>query len=467
MAYLEREIDAHLLRWKESTNRKPLLLRGARQVGKSRSIRNLGSKFTYFVEVNFEKQPELKSVFARTHDVKEICADLSALFSTSIKPGETLLFLDEIQSCPDALKSLWFFKEDYPELHVAAAGSLLEFALKGISSYGVGRIKSMFMYPFSFREFLKASGRESWIKAIDKADCENPIFEALHSEIVRAFRTFILVGGMPASVAAWIETHDYNNCISEQSDIQQSYYDDFAKYADKIDIRLLRNTLVSVVNQCGSKFVYSRVEGGYRAEDVKKALGMLLDAGIIKEIRYTAANGLPLGAQTNDKFRKYIYLDTGLLLRVLSLEFGDSRELTELILAGAASDLVNRGDIAEMVAGWEIVKAGDVNFRHDLFYWENIGSGGSSEVDFIICRNMRVLPIEIKSGTSGKMKSLRYFMEKKNVDCAIRSSLENFGRLNVVIDEKECSIDIVPLYAIASVVGRESVGAVFEKLFNP
>lgn len=450
MTYLRREIDFHLLKWKESTNKKPLLLRGARQVGKSRSVRNLGQKFKYFVEVNFEKQPELKSLFNSSRNVRQICADLSVIYSTPIKAGETLLFLDEIQACPEALKSLWFFKEDYPELHVAAAGSLLEFALKDIRSYGVGRIRSMFMYPLSFKEFLWASGRDSWVNAIDSADCEHPIVEALHNELVQSLRTFILTGGMPASVLAWIETHDYAQCISEQADIQQSYFDDFAKYSGRIDTRLLRNTLASVAEQSGSKFIYSRVAGEYRAEQIKKALDMLSDAGIIKEIKYTAANGLPLGAQTNDKFRKYIYLDTGLLLRIFDLEFGDTGLITEQILSSASAELVNRGSIAEMTAGWELIKNADVNLMHDLFYWENISPGASSEIDYVISHNMKALPIEIKAGTSGKMKSLRFFMEKKGLDKAVRSSLENFGRLEIRIDGKECSIDIIPLYAIGS-----------------
>ena len=348
---------------------------------------------------------------------------------------------------------LWFFKEDYPELHVVAAGSLLEFTLKEIGSYGVGRIRSLFMYPLSFDEFLMAQGRQSWIEEKKIASYDAPLFDALHDELVKQFRTYILVGGMPASVVAWIETHDYSQCQAEQDDIQISYYDDFAKYSSKVDVTLLRNTLQSVVKQTGGKFMYSKLEGGYRSEDVKKALTMLCDAGIIKRVNHTAANGLPLGAEVNDKSRKYIYLDSGLLLRILDLDFGGSKEYINLILSGAADELVNKGGIAELILGWELVKYGSPRTQHDLYYWENISSGSSSEVDYIIARDMQVLPIECKAGTSGKMKSLRLMMKNKKLTSAIRCSLENFSKIEFT-DENDSTtkqIQITPLYAISNI----------------
>ncbi len=453
--YLRRRIDTELVAWKASTPHKPLLLRGARQVGKSSSIRHLGENFANYIEVNFEKRPELKDLFRQTQDVREITARLGQLYNVSVKPGETLLFLDEIQACEEALKSLWFFKEDYPELHVVAAGSLLEFTLKEVRAYGVGRIRSMFMYPLSFDEFLWAQGKEAWVEAKEKADGEHPLFDALHADLVQAFRTFLIVGGMPASVAVWTETHDYQACADEQEDIQQTYYDDFAKYAKKVDPALLRNTLQSAVMQVGKKFVYSRVEGGYRAEEVKKALGMLCDAGILKPVRHSAANGVPLGAETNNKFCKYIYLDSGLLLRILDLDFGGAREITELILAGTAEDLVNKGALAEMVAGWELVKAANMKARYDLYYWENLERGTTSEIDYVISRRLKVLPVEVKAGTSGKMKSLHLFMRKKHLNHAVRSSLENFGILEHIDKGEDGTIrriEVVPLYALGSLM---------------
>lgn len=459
--YFNRYIDSFLIEWKESTRRKPLLLRGARQVGKSCSIRHLGESFVYFVEVNFETRRELRQIFQEVSDVREIVSRLGTLMGIPIIEGKTLLFLDEIQACPEALHSLWAFKENMPGLHVAAAGSLLEFTLKDIPSFGVGRIRSMFMYPMSFDEFLMASGYDGWILTKSKADYTHPLPQELHQALVSQFRSYLMVGGMPASIAAWIETHDYMQSAEEQEDIQQTYYDDFAKYSGKIDPLLLRNTLRSVVMQTGSKFVYSRVEGGYRSEDVKRALSMLCDAGIVKMVQHSAGNGLPLGAEVNPKFKKYHYLDSGLMLRILDLEMGSARPLTELILTGAAEDLVNKGAITEMVAGWEIIKSLSPRTNHDLYYWENLSEGTTSEVDYLMAQDMKVVPIEVKAGVTGKMKSLRLFMRHKHLLYAKRCSLENFGTLKFTDTEDTINatalkhIYIHPLYSL-STIGKPS-----------
>ncbi len=456
--YYSRNIDPWLVEWKESPRRKPLLLRGARQVGKSRSIRHLGESFEHFAEVNFELQPQLRQVFEDITDIREIVSRLSTILNCTIEEGRTLLFLDEIQACPKALHSLWSFKEQMPGLHVAAAGSLLEFTLKEMPSFGVGRIRSMFMYPLSFDEFLLASGYRAWVEAKRKCDYQHPVAPELHQALVQQFRSFLIVGGMPASVAAWVESHDYRQSIEEQEDIQQTYYDDFAKYSDKIDPRLLRNTLRSVVMQTGSKFTYSRVEGGYRAEDIKQALDMLCDAGIVKIVQHSAGNGLPLGAEVNNKYRKYHYLDSGLMLRILDMELGSSGPLTEMILAGAAEDLVNKGQVTEMTAGWEIVKNMSPRTEHDLYYWENTSDGGNSEVDYLISQNLTIVPIEIKSGVSGKMKSLRVFMNRKHLISGRRCSLENFGVLTFTdssdnkYPDTEKQICIHPLYCMSTLV---------------
>ena len=453
--YISREIDKQLNEWKESKQHKPLLLRGARQVGKSSAVRHLGESFDYYIEANFEKRTELKDLFKQTTDVRLLASNIGLLYNTPIIAGKTLLFLDEIQVSSEAIKSLWFFKEDFPELHIIAAGSLLEFTLKDLASFGVGRIRSLFMYPFSFDEFLIAQGKKDWVEAKQMADAEKPLFEALHNELVQQFRTFLIVGGMPASVVAWLDSHNYNECQAELDDIQLSYYDDFAKYSNKVDTTLLRNTLQSVVAQIGKKFMYSKVEGGYRTDDVKNALRMLCDAGVIKRVSHTAANGLPLGAEVNDKFRKYIYLDSALLLRVLDLNFGASQNIIDTIVAGAAEDLVNKGGLAEMVLGWELVKYSSSRSQHDLFYWENTSENTTSEVDYIIVRNMKVVPIECKSGKSGKMKSLRLFMRNKHIKEAIRCSLENFALLQNNEDKSEnevSNICINPLYAISNII---------------
>lgn len=292
-----------------------------------------------------------------------------------------------------------------------------------------------------------------WIEEIMAADWTHPVEEELHSRLVAELRSFLMVGGMPASVSAWVETQDYSACQDEQNDIQQSYFDDFAKYAKKVDPQVLRSTLAAVVRQSGQKFVYSRVDGGYKADEVKEALRLLRDAGIIIPVQMTAANGLPLGAQVNPKFTRYDYLDTGLLLRVLAMNYDDDKELTRLILAGEAPDLVNKGIVAELTVGLELMKSSNPQSKYDLFYWENLERNATSEVEYVIAKNAKCLPIEVKAGTSGKMKSLRVFMGKKGLTAGIRSSLENFGLLEVYDNDGagqpvRRAIGILPLYAV-------------------
>lgn len=196
--------------------------------------------------------------------------------------------------------------------------------------------------------------------------------------------------------------------------------------------------------QTGGKFVFSQVQGNYRSEKVKAALELLTDAGLIKPVVHTAANRVPLGAETNDKFVKYLFLDSGLLLRLLGLEYtGGLSEMSRLILVGTASDLVNKGSLTEMVAGLEMLKYSPPTQRHDLYYWQNLSRGSQAEVDYVIAKDMKVVPVEVKAGTSGSMKSMYQFMSDKQLDYGIRTSLENFGQLD--------RIDIIPLYALSNI----------------
>lgn len=448
---MSRIIDRFLLEWKNDSHRKPLLLRGARQVGKSSSIRHLGQMFKYFLEINLEKQPDIIEIFKSMSDVRAISERLSVLTGVPVIAGETLLFIDEIQISPEAIKMLRYFKEDFPELHVVAAGSLLEFALANLSTFGVGRITSLFMYPFSFKEFLLATGKEAWLTEIEQSGVDKPLFTPLHDKLVEAYRTFLLVGGMPASVSAWVEDQSFLKCQEIQEDIQQTYFDDFAKYAGKVNPELLRSTLQSVIAQNGSKFVYTRGLEAYRTSDIKEALLMLTRAGLIHEVSMSSATGLPLGSYVNPKFKKYFFLDTGLMLRIQSLDMGSDRMMENFILTSSNVDLVNKGALAEMFVGLELIKNGNVRMKEDLYYWENLSRGSDAEVDYVTAYNMTVLPIEVKSGVSGKMKSLRLFMESKSLRQAVRTSLENFGKIQFTPstpDSEPSFINIIPLYAI-------------------
>ena len=451
--YYPRFIDGFLSGWASRSTHKPLLLRGARQVGKSTAVRHLAESFESYVEINFEKQASYIPLFqVKDFDVKNIVAQISAMAGKRIVPGKTLLFLDEVQACPEAITSLWFFREDLPELHVVAAGSLLEFALDELHSFGVGRIHSMFVYPMNFDEFLIANGEQLLMEARNNASASRPLPQPLYERLVGLMRTFMLVGGMPESVVKWVETHDYLACQEVQDDIVVTYEDDFPKYRKKVDPMLLRLTMRSVAAQATRKFVCSAVGGGFRASEVNKALDMLAKAGIVIPVTHTDANGLPLGSEADKSYTKMLLLDTGLMLRLQNMSTGDISELTEHIMTSSITDLVNKGPIAEMLAGLELLHYRTPNIRHEMFYWQRPAKNSQAEVDYISSYRQTVLPIEVKAEIQGGMKSLWIFMREKKLINAIRCSLENFGSFDY--EDKEDNdtlrhVQICPLYAVS------------------
>lgn len=329
----------------------------------------IGGHFDVFVEINFEKQPVYKTLFEKDIDVNRIVPLLSAMSKLTITPGKTLLFLDEIQECPEAIMALRFFGEDMPE-----------------------------------------------------------------------------------SVAKWVETHDFLQCQEVQDDILNGYEDDFPKYRKKVDPQLLRNTMRSVALQVTRKFVYSHVSGEYKSAEVKKAIEMLTKAGIVIPVTHSNANGLPLGNETEQNIRKMLLLDTGLLLRLLNMTLGDITEITAQILTASAADLVNKGTIAEMLAGLEYLHYQTPNVRHELFYWVRQSRNSLAEIDYVIPSNSEILPVEVKAGVQGGMKSLWEFMREKKLTSAVRCSLENFGEFEYVDNKADNAVrhvKICPLYAVS------------------
>lgn len=452
--YIKRNIDGQLVAWKEEPMRKPLLLRGARQVGKSSAVRHFGKKFKYFVEVNFERHKAIRNFFAGDIDVHLIVSKIANYLNVPVKAGETLLFLDEIQECPEAIMALRFFKEDYPELHVVAAGSLLEFTLQELPTFGVGRIHSLFMYPMTFDEFLGANGEEGLINMRNKANAQHPLDIAFHDKLVEYFRIYLLVGGMPEAVLAWIRTKDFKQCRNIQEDIVLTYEDDFGKYKKRANPDLLRTTMRGVCHQVGEKITFKQISTDYQSSQIKEALRLLTLAGIITPVFATAGNGIPLDAEVDEKCMKILFLDPGLLLAVLQLEGSLSQQLIEFIMVGTPQELINKGGLTEMVAGLEIARNKPCIQRQKMFYWEKKGKS-VAEIDYLDIRNLQVTPIEIKSGIQGGMKSLWMFMREKHLSQAIRCSLENFGEFDYIDREDPNDknavrhVSILPIYALA------------------
>jgi predicted AAA+ superfamily ATPase len=441
--YFSRHIDRYLKEWKTDANRKPLLVRGARQVGKSSAIRQLGKSFRYFIEINLEKQQNIKPLFGDNLNVKAICSQLSAIYSTPIVAGETLLFLDEVQESERAIASLRYFYEDFPELHVIAAGSLLEFALKELSSFGVGRIRSLYMYPFAFDEFLSAQGLEMQVAyKQQQAGCERPLPNALHQEMVAQLRSFYLVGGMPEAVHAWVKSKNFAQCAAVHNDILDTYRDDFSKYKMRISPLVLYSTLQAVALQAGGKFVYSGVGSDVGAAAVKEALALLTLAGLVIPVTHSSANGIPLGAEINPKYRKFLFLDVGLMQSLLGAQAAD-------ILLSDETSFVNKGGMSETFVGLELVKYGSYLKKAELYYWQRMERNAQAEVDYVISQGAGIYPVEVKANKSGSMQSMYKFIDLKGCEYGYRTSLENFAAYE--------KVRVIPLYALSNLSAQPAI----------
>ncbi len=433
--YHPRKIDTVLQDWAKSDDRRPLLLRGARQVGKTSAVRHLGKTFTYFADIDLNEKTYLHSLFDGKLSPQEIVSQLSLLEDVTIEPGKTLLFFDEIQACPDAINRLRYFYERLPELHVIAAGSLLEFALAELPSFGVGRIRSVFMYPFSFEEFLAASGRSALSQAIRQASPQAPLPDVIHQRLIQLLRIFLIIGGMPAVIKTYLENQDVKACRELLNDLLVSYRDDFKKYRTKVNPILLNAVLDAVARQGQGKCVYSKVGQDVRAQQGKQALETLILAGLVYPVTHTSANGIPLGAEINPRYRRMILIDTGILLNILGLQLHD-------ILLSNDIKLVNRGGLAETFVGIELLKSQPSSAPAPLYCWHREAKDANAEVDYVIQQGSTIIPIEVKSGTRGSMHSLRLFLKEKHLPKGIRVSLENFASFE--------DIDVIPLYAVGS-----------------
>jgi predicted AAA+ superfamily ATPase len=331
---------------------------------------------------------------------------------------------------------LRYFYEQYPELHVIAAGSLLEFALEEIPTFGVGRIDSMYMYPFSFMEFLSALGNEMWVNAIKNATPQNPLPEIVHQKIVEQLRYFMITGGMPEVVAEFVKSHDFLKCKRILNSLLASFRDDFAKYKKRIPASRINEVFSSVAQQVDGKFVYEHVSPVLNNDQVKKSLELLLMAGLCYQVTHSASDGVPLGAGINPKIRRIIPFDLGIYHRIVNLDISN-------ILHSDNFDLVNKGSVAEIFVACELKKSADCYNNEELYCWVREKKNTNAQIDFVIQRGEKVIPIEVKSGISGKMQSMWEFLKEKKSEYGIRTTLENFTEYD--------RIKVYPLYAIGNV----------------
>lgn len=429
---MKRIIDYFLLDWKMRSSRKPLLVRGARQVGKTYAIRVLGNTFPHFVEVNLEANEAARAILEADMDPYRIVLQLSELLQTKIIPGSTLLFFDEIQSVPKAITALRYFYELLPELHVIAAGSLLDFAVEQVG-IPVGRVSSLFMYPMSFFEYLVASGHTTWASAILERSPTSPMLDPVHKKLLNLVGEYIAIGGMPESVNQWIIAKNSRDVKMIHSDLIFNYQQDFGKYAKRHQIKYLNQLFQKAIEQLSKKFMFSRI-GEYQKRELEPALELLEKAGMVHKVVRSAAQGIPIGAQASLDNFKLIFLDIGLCQALLKLDIS-SWFVEPLKL------FVNKGEIVEAFVGQELLAYTDPIAKEGLFHWRRESRGSQAEIDYVVQIEDKVIPIKVKASESSHLKSMRMFLEShKKSPYGIRFSTHNYDSFN--------DIQSYPLYSV-------------------
>ena len=409
--YLKRNIDRVLREWSVSSARKPLILRGARQTGKTESIRQLSARFEFFLELNLERYEDLALVRA-SQSAEDLLVALRARSNVASFPKRTLLFLDEIQESPEAIQWLRFLWEDHPDLAVIAAGSLLEVRLQERGfSFPVGRVTFQTLRPLSFMEFLEASGHNVLVDQLVGAISEwRPIPSPLHDQATELLRTYIQVGGMPEAVVRWLESDQVAAAQQVHTDLLQSLAEDLQKYRGARDIAYLEAAFENLRHHYGLRFKYENFAPGYRSQLMKAALGKLEAALLITRVWPTSSLSAPPVARPRSA-PKLLPLDTGLALSTMAFDVSELRRWP--------LDKILGGRVAEMFVGQELL-AGTGSTRKELCFWVSESARSNAEIDFLLATQGRLLPVEAKSAASGALKSLHQFLWRSGVREAVR-----------------------------------------------
>jgi len=434
---MKRLIDKQLLAWKNNIYRKSLLIHGARQIGKTYAVRQLGATYQNFVEIDFEDKPYLIPIFEYDFDTSRIVKELSEKLNITIDPKTTLLFFDEIQVAPRVITALRYFYEKMPELHVIAAGSLVAFAIQKVGM-PVGRVQELNMYPLSFLEFLWATGHDALAQEIIDNPPEKSANQDSHQTALKLLGEYIAVGGMPDAVTKWCETKDINECFDVFKTIIVNYRQDFNKYADKLQLKYVALLFDHVPHFLGQQFKFSSIPGDYKKNELSPCLDLLETAGIVTPVLSSAGNGIPMGAEANLNDFKIIFLDVALSQAILGLQSGDWP-------IDPLKEFVNKGGLVEAFVGQELLVYSTHLINNKLYYWHKETRDIHAEVDYLIQNGPFVIPVEVKSSSGTTLKSLYTFLETHpKSPYGIRFSTQNYS--------VHAKIHSYPLYAIWAVI---------------
>jgi len=411
---MQRKITKYLQHWHQQSDRKPLIIRGARQVGKTWLAKNFAKQQNLnLLELNFERDPKLISLF-KDNDPSKFLLQLTAFFNKPINPTESLLFLDEIQAVPELLAKLRWFAEEMPELPIIAAGSLLDFMLEEYEfSMPVGRIQYLHLEPMSFEEFLEAMGQNELCNFLASYELTNEIPQALHDRLWEFLREYVFIGGLPAAVRDWQHNHSFLAINEIHQNLLATYRDDFAKYAKRTAHERLEEVFTAIPHLLGHKVKYSAINQNIQSTPIKNAINLLCKARVCHKICACAANGIPLEAGIKVNIFKIILLDVGLVSAAFGLTLSERMKFDEL-------HLLNEGGITEQLAGQLLRTTFPYFIEPKLYYWMSEKSGAEAEIDYLIQHNMRIIPIEVKSGSTGTLRSLHAFMKLKSLNTAVR-----------------------------------------------
>ena len=447
---MKRFFTDYLIEWKDRESRKPLIVRGARQVGKTYTIEEFGKNhFSNIIKINFEETFEIKDIF-NTNNIDDIIQSIEIYFNQKITEKETLLFFDEIQVCPEAIVSLRYFYEKKPDLHIIAAGSLLDFTLNDLKySMPVGRIEFAYMYPMNFYEFLLALDENLLYEYLKQYKIGQEINKTVHEKALGLLRLYFIVGGMPEAVKTYVQNKNLIDVERIHESIIKSLEFDFAKYSTKNQQYILVRLLRYIPKVIGNKFKYSNFDNSIRADKIKKSLELLEMSRLVYLIYKSSAGSLPLDYSVNNKIFKPLFLDIGLSNHILKL---DILKLKDLVLA-------NEGSLAEQFTGQQLITTGPFYKEKNLYYWLREKRNAEAEVDYIIQVGNKIVPVEVKAGKTGKLKSLQVFMFEKHLSTAIRinSDLPSSVQVQtkIKIENKLQSISFklisIPLYLVLEI----------------
>lgn len=447
---MNRRFDDDLRQWAAQPTRLPLVLRGARQVGKTWMVNNFRQVADRDVAtVNLERDPGLVSCFA-TNDPPTILALLEARLGRSITPGRTLLFLDEIQAAPQLLAKLRWFAEEMPRLHIVAAGSLLDFALsKHTFSMPVGRITYGHVEPMTLHEFLVAAGEERLLAAIQAATPAAPLADVLHESARELLRIYVMVGGMPAAVAAWLESRSFVRTTAVHRDVLETMRDDFAKYRRNVDTARVEKVFAALPRLVGRKFQPSQVDREEGSRELKEAFRMLCLARVVTPVRRSACNGIPLGAEVDERYEKVCMLDVGLFATMTGID-------ASALPLDPDFRMANHGQLAEQFVGQELRACRPFNQEPSLFCWVREVKGSNAELDYVIAVGTRIVPVEVKAGAAGRLRSLHVMVAEKGLDLAVRVGPEPLQLREVTTalprgPQRTFRLLSVPFYMVAEV----------------